>query len=299
MHGQDFVDATKALRSELSIAKQTPHDGQLENAPTLIRALESWANVLNRYSRLATLFEDKATEVERAWTADSFQAAACKVNEQFGDQLFKADPSCPSTGFTRRMIAGAYAANVAEYPCHRLEPITQHKHLLDLRGAIQAELNLSPADTLREALQGLLAETDRAVSKTEDTFGDSVFFTWQLCGDRELLKRCLPASIVGPAMLPFIAAGVDWVERQASRTGVVKPFNWSQCLPPAVWLTRLQKCFGPISRTTFYDMHNGRHSMELRKHPDSTTKSLSLDLDDLSRLGYREETAVEPAATTT
>ena len=70
MHGQDFVDATKALRSELSIAKQTPHDGQLENAQTLIRALESWANVLNRYSRLATLFEDKATEVERAWTAD-------------------------------------------------------------------------------------------------------------------------------------------------------------------------------------------------------------------------------------
>lgn len=285
MHGRDFADAAEVLHRELAIAENTPYEGQIKNASTLVRSFEAWANVLKRYPRLVTAVEAKATSVERAWQADSLQAAAREVTRRYGKRL--EEPVFVSGA--RRLIVAADVANSAECSQYRLEPISEHVHLLSLQNAIRHELKQNQADDLRLALQELLSETTQAVSETDDPYGDSVRITMQFCVDRELLGNALKAEIVGPAQLSFIISGFEWVERTAGEMGIVKPFNWSPFRSPAVWLALLKKCCGPMSRELFRQMHNGEHAVGLRRHPDSTNKSVSLDLDDLGRLGFRED----------
>ena len=158
--------------------------------------------------------------------------------------------------------------------------------LLDLAGAIRHELNLNPVESLRGALQGLLSETESAISQTDDVYGDAVRFTWLVCTDREFLKSCLSTELYGPSHVPFLALGAEWIGAKAEELRIVKAFNWSTPRAPKTWRILLKECFESISDETFRLMRNGEHKIQLRQHPDSTRKTVSLDLDDLGQLGY-------------
>jgi len=286
MHGQDLLDATNVLRRELNAAAAASHDGQIENTLTLIRSFEVWANVHDRYPKLTALIKKKATAVERAVASEPFAAAAREVSLQYGNRLWQAVTGHPSTGCTRPEIAAADVANL-EQARHEIRPIIDQQQLLGLKRAIGNELRLTSNRKLSEALEGLLGETESAISQTDDVYGESVRITSSFCKDRKHLESCLSTSLVGPAHVQYLVSGVEWVESKATEVGIIKAFNWSVNREPATWLELIAECGDRISRTTFYNMHNGLHAVELRKHSESTTKKLSLDLDDLGKLGYR------------